>query len=103
MQHGAAQGNAVPDCLFNAYRWRVMDRCPSPSRLSPFKGGRLDAVSSSARWEDVVGYSRAVKRGPFIYVSGEVLAPAAASSRVSCLPHYCVRGSQSQVQLLNRI
>ena len=33
-------------------------------------GGRLDAVSSSARWEDVVGYSRAVKRGPFIYVSG---------------------------------
>lgn len=33
-------------------------------------GGRLEAVSSSARWEDVVGYSRAVKRGPFIYVSG---------------------------------
>ncbi|KAL4429198.1 hypothetical protein ABPG77_010177 [Micractinium sp. CCAP 211/92] len=33
-------------------------------------GGRLEAVSSSARWEDVVGYSRAVKRGPFIFVSG---------------------------------
>lgn len=36
----------------------------------PCAGGRLEAVSSSARWEDVVGYSRAVKRGPFIYVSG---------------------------------
>lgn len=35
-------------------------------------GGRLEAVSSSARWEDVVGYSRAVKRGPFIFVSGEL-------------------------------
>ncbi|KAL4443394.1 hypothetical protein ABPG75_011131 [Micractinium tetrahymenae] len=33
-------------------------------------GGKLEAVSSSARWEDVVGYSRAVKRGPFVFVSG---------------------------------
>lgn len=39
-----------------------------------------------------MGYSRAVKRGPFIYVSGEVvLASAVASGRVCCLPHYCVR------------
>lgn len=37
----------------------------------PPAGGRLEAVSSSARWEDVVGYSRAVKRGSLIFVSGK--------------------------------
>lgn len=42
-------------------------RCPG----CPPAGGRLEAVSSSARWEDVVGYSRAVKRGPLIFVSGK--------------------------------
>jgi hypothetical protein len=52
-------------------------RMPASRSLSPplpppalGAGGRLEAVSSSARWEDVVGYSRAVKRGPFIFVSG---------------------------------
>ncbi|GAB4818570.1 hypothetical protein N2152v2_005616 [Parachlorella kessleri] len=30
----------------------------------------MQIVSTGAKWEDVVGYSRAVKRGPFICVSG---------------------------------
>ncbi len=31
---------------------------------------RRESVGSGTRWEDVVGYSRVVRVGPFVYVSG---------------------------------
>lgn len=46
-------------------------------------GGRLETVSSSARWEDLVGYSRAAKRGPFIFVSGTQLSSPAEKRSAS--------------------
>ncbi|PSC76007.1 endoribonuclease L-PSP [Micractinium conductrix] len=72
LHHGSRTSSA--DSLHRSY-----DEAPGSGELPPSAGGfhvvttaggRLQAVSSSARWEDVVGYSRAVKRGPFIFVSG---------------------------------
>ena len=65
-----------------------------PARLPaclPSAGGKLEAVSSSARWEDVVGYSRAAKRGPFIFVSGGWLGMRAAGA--GCCHCHCSRGA----------
>lgn len=38
--------------------------------VSTTAGGKLTAVSTGAKWEHMVGYSRAVRRGHFIFVSG---------------------------------
>ncbi|KAL6768694.1 hypothetical protein ACKKBG_A15820 [Auxenochlorella protothecoides x Auxenochlorella symbiontica] len=39
-------------------------------RVTSSANGKLTVVSTGARWENEVGYSRAVKRGNFIAVSG---------------------------------
>ena len=39
------------------------------SRRSP-KGSRVERFSSGSRWEAAVGYSRAVRAGPFVFVAG---------------------------------
>lgn len=69
-----------PTITFNPCTCRPARQAPPAHSRPPLSpalgaGGRLEAVSSSARWEDVVGYSRAVKRGPFIFVSGGWAAP----------------------------
>ncbi|KAI3426960.1 hypothetical protein D9Q98_006904 [Chlorella vulgaris] len=73
------------DSLHRTYDAALEGREAPPAasgfHVSLTAGGRLETVSSSARWEDLVGYSRAAKRGPFIFVSG-TSAVDQASGRV---------------------